>query len=126
VGTAVPSTASSSPTTAAPRDQSVAIRAALNRYEAAYNRLDATAVQSVWPSLDRNALSRAFDGLASQKVSLGNCSVNVRDSAARAYCAGTTAWTPKVGGGARTASRKWTFDLSEADGTWRIVRVEAR
>ncbi len=126
VGSAVPSTASSSPTTVAPRDQSVAIRAALNRYEAAYNRLDATAVQSVWPSLDRNALSRAFDGLASQKVSLGNCSVNVRDSAARAYCAGTTAWTPKVGGGARTASRKWTFDLSEADGTWRIVRVEAR
>jgi hypothetical protein len=108
------------------RDQSAAVRAALTRYETAYSKLDVGAVQSVWPSLDQHALSRAFDGLASQRVSLGNCSVNVNGSAARADCSGTAAWTPKIGGGERTASRKWTFDLRESDGAWRIVRVQAR
>jgi len=108
------------------RDQSAAVRAALTRYETAYSKLDVSAVQSVWPSLDQHALSRAFDGLASQRVSLGNCSVNVNGRAARADCSGTAAWTPKIGGGERTASRKWTFDLSESDGAWRIVRVQAR
>ena len=124
-----PSPASASPAStasAAVRDQSAAVRSALNRYEAAYSRLDVGAVQSVWPSLDQHALSRAFDGLASQKVSLGNCSVNVTGSAARADCSGTAAWTPKVGGGERSASRKWTFDLTESGGAWKIVRVQAR
>jgi len=108
------------------RDQSAGVRAALTRYETGYSRLDVAAVQSVWPSLDRHALSRAFDGLASQRVSLGSCSVNVNGDAARADCSGTAAWTPKIGGGERTASRKWTFDLSESNGDWRIVRVQAR
>lgn len=108
------------------RDQSAAVRAALTRYEAGYSRLDVAAVHSVWPSLDQHALSRAFDGLESQRVSLGSCSVNVNGNAARADCSGTAAWTPKIGGGERTASRKWTFDLSESDGAWRIVRVQAR
>jgi hypothetical protein len=108
------------------RDQSAAVRAALTRYETAYSKLDVSAVQSVWPSLDQHALSRAFDGLTSQRVSLGTCSVNVKGRAARADCSGTAAWTPKIGGGERTASRKWTFDLSESDGAWRIVRVQAR
>lgn len=125
-------TPASSPATASPAasaavsDQSTAIRAALNRYEAAYNRLDVGAVHSVWPSLDQHALSRAFDGLASQKVSLGTCSVSVNGSAARADCSGTAAWRPKVGGSDRRASRTWTFDLTESGGAWNIVRVEAR
>jgi len=102
------------------------VRATLNRYEAAFTRLDVAAVHSVWPSLDERALTRAFDGLASQRVSLGSCSVNVNGTAARADCSGTAAWTPKVGGGEHMTSRKWTFDLTESDGAWRIVRVQAR
>jgi hypothetical protein len=124
-----PSSAPSSPSSSgsyAVRDQSAAVRAALNRYEAAYSRLDVAAVQSVWPSLDERALARAFDGLASQRVSLGSCSVNVNGIAARADCSGTAAWTPKVGGGEHITPRKWTFDLTESDGAWRIVRVQAR
>ena len=80
----------------------------------------------MWPSLDERALARAFDGLASQRVSLGSCSVNVNGIAARADCSGTAAWTPKVGGGEHITPRKWTFDLTESDGAWRIVRVQAR
>lgn len=124
-----PPTAPSSPSpslTYAARDQSAAVRATLNRYESAYSRLDVAAVQSVWPSLDQRALARAFDGLSSQRVSLGTCSVNVNGSAARADCSGSAAWIPKIGGGEHITSRKWTFDLTESDGAWRIVRVQAR
>jgi len=118
--------ASSSSLTFGVRDQSAGVRAALSRYETAYSKLDVEAVHSVWPSLDERALMRAFEGLSSQRVSLGSCTVDVNGNAARADCAGTAAWTPKVGGGERTTSRKWTFDLTESDGTWRIVRVQAR
>lgn len=121
-----PPSAASPSLTFGVRDQSAGVRATLNRYETAYSKLDVEAVHSVWPSLDQHALARAFDGLTSQRVSLGSCTVNVNGNAARADCAGTAAWTPKVGGGERITSRKWTFDLTESDGTWRIVRVQAR
>ncbi len=117
-----PAPVPSSPT----QDQGAAIRAALGRYEAAYNRLDVDGVSSVWPSLDRRALSRAFDGLTSQRVSLRTCKVDVNGTTAHANCLGSASWTPKVGGGQRTAARTWTFDLSESDGAWRINRVQAR
>jgi len=108
------------------RDERLAIRTALNRYEAAYNRLDVEAVHSVWPTLDQRALARAFDSLTAQRVSLQNCSVDVDGSTARANCSGNAAWTPKIGGGERSAARKWMFDLNESDGAWRIVHVQAR
>ncbi len=121
-----PPSASSSSLTFGVRDQAAGVRTALSRYETAYSKLDVEAVRSVWPSLDQRALTRAFEGLSSQRVSLGSCTVDVNGNAARADCAGTAAWTPKVGGGERTTSRKWTFDLTESDGTWRIVRAQAR
>jgi hypothetical protein len=109
------------------RDDRVAIRAALSRYEAAYNRLDVNAVRSVWPTLDQRALARAFDGLNAQRVSLQACNVDVTGNTARANCSGNASWTPKVGGGGeRSAARKWTFDLSDSDEGWRIVHVQAR
>jgi hypothetical protein len=80
----------------------------------------------VWPALDERALARAFGSLASQRVSLENCKVDVDGGSARANCSGTAAWTPKVGGGLRTAARTWVFDLSQSDGGWHIVRVQAR
>ena len=108
------------------RDDRVAVRAALNRYESAYNRLDVDAVRSIWPSLDQRALARAFDNLTSQRVALQNCNVDVSGASARASCSGNASWTPKVGGGERSASRSWTFDLRESNGAWRIVHVQAR
>jgi len=104
----------------------VAIRTALSRYESAYNRLDVEAVRTIWPSLDERALSRAFDSLTAQRVSLQNCNFDVKGNSARASCSGNASWTPKVGGGERSAARNWTFDLSESNGAWRITRVMAR
>lgn len=108
------------------RDDRLAIRSALSRYESAYNRLDVDAVRSIWPSLDQRALARAFDNLTAQRVALQDCNVDVSGSTARANCSGNASWTPKVGGGERSASRKWTFDLSESNGAWRITHVQAR
>lgn len=110
----------------AARDERVAVRAALSQYESAYNRLDIEAVRSVWPTLDQRALSRAFDSLTAQRLSLRTCNVDVSGSTARANCAGSASWTPKVGGGQRTSALRWTFDLSQADGAWRIEHVQAR
>lgn len=118
--------APASNTTSPIRDDRAAVRQALGKYEAAYNRLDVSAVRTVWPTLDQRALARAFDSLAAQRVSLQNCDVDVSGSTARANCSGRASWTPKIGGGEQTASRKWTFDLSELDGGWRITHVQAR
>jgi hypothetical protein len=107
-------------------DESTFVREVLEQYEEAYSSLDARAASAVWPGVDSGALSRAFDGLASQRVSLGSCDVTVNGPAARATCAGTATWEPKVGGGVRTEPRRWNFDLRKAGDAWRIERAIAR
>jgi len=107
-----------------PRDESV-VRAVLQRYEVAYSRLDATAASAVWPGVNKGALARAFDGLASQHVTLGSCDVAVNGPAARATCSGSATWEPKVGGGVRTEARQWNFELRKNDGAWQIERAIA-
>jgi hypothetical protein len=107
---------------ASPRVEETAIRDVLARYAAAYSNLDAAAAQGVWPAVNRSSLARAFDGLASQHVSLEDCHVDVSGSFASAACTGTTTWTPKVGGGeARTDDLTWTFRLSKTTADWYIV-----
>jgi hypothetical protein len=107
-------------------DERAAVRATLGRYEAAYSALDTTAASAVWPTVDRRALERAFDSLASQRVTLNICEVGVDGQRARANCSGRATWTPKVGGGTQTQARQWTFDLRRADGGWQIVKVDSR
>lgn len=106
--------------------QEPAVRAVLARFEAAYSSLSAGAAQEVWPSVDAAALARAFDDLESQRVSLGNCAVTMAAATAQASCTGSTTWTPRVGGGSRTQTRRWQFELALANGAWRIVRAQAR
>jgi hypothetical protein len=105
------------------RDESADVREILERYESAYSALDAGAAHEVWPFVNQHALARAFAGLASQHVSLGRCDVNVTGPSARATCSGTATWAPKVGGGTRTESRRWTFELQKQDTSWRIRRA---
>ena len=102
------------------------IRVVLSSYQTAYNRLDAQAAADVWPSVDRRALQRAFDGLASQTVDLGRCDIRVEPGSAEADCVGTARWTPRVGGGAQSASRRWRFDLRRGQGDWIIVSANVR
>lgn len=120
---AAPSAASTPPE---PVSQEPAVRNVLSRFESAYSSLSASAAHQVWPSVDVRSLRRAFDGLESQQVSLGTCSISVAASTARAECSGSATWTPKIGGGRRTEARRWEFDLTRAEGAWRIVRARAR
>jgi hypothetical protein len=111
---------------ASPASDERAIRASLTRYEAAYNRLDAAAAGSVWPSVDRRALARAFEGLVSQTVSLGDCVIAVTGPTARVECLGRARWTPRVGGGPQSAPRRWRFALRNERGDWLITDAEVR
>jgi hypothetical protein len=123
------SAADTVPEPAEPAVTQAAVRTALNRYAAAYSDLDADAARRVWPGVNRDALARAFDTLASQRVSLGDCSIDVTGPRASARCAGSTTWRPKVGNAsARTDARTWTFELSKAGDDWTIVsaRVQNR
>jgi hypothetical protein len=102
------------------------VRAALERYEAAYSALNVAAASAVYPTVNRRDLARAFDGLSAQRVTLEDCSVMLSaSSTARAECGGTARWTPKVGSsGSKT--RRWQFDLRKADAEWVIVRADVR
>jgi hypothetical protein len=103
------------------------VRTALDRYAAAYSALDADAAERVWPGVNRAALTRAFDGLLSQRISLGDCRIDVGGATARASCAGSATWTPKIGGGApHTEARLWMFDLARAGADWQIVNARVQ
>jgi hypothetical protein len=119
------------PTAPAPAEsaQEPAVRSVLNRYASAYSALDADAAQRVWPGVNRTALSRAFDGLASQQISLSDCRIDVAGTSARATCSGTATWAPKIGGGgSQSEARSWSFELARAGSGWEIVsaRVQNR
>lgn len=118
--------APSAPEPAAIANETARVRSVLSRYEAAYSALDAQAASSLLPHIDAAALGRAFDSLASQQVSLGDCRVTVTGASARATCAGRTTWVPKVGGGQHTEPRRWTFELRQAGDDWRIVQAVVR
>ncbi|MEO6238991.1 MAG: hypothetical protein ABIQ52_18500 [Vicinamibacterales bacterium] len=115
-----------SSTPAEPSDEPL-VRSALDRYAQAYSALDADAAQRVWPRVDRTALSRAFETLASQQVSLGDCAVDVTGATARATCSGSATWAPRVGSGsARTDARRWSFDLAKSGEGWQIVNARVQ
>jgi hypothetical protein len=122
--TAAPKTDMSPP---ADTSQEALVRRALNRYAAAYSDLDADAAQRAWPGVNRAALSRAFDALTSQRVSLGECRIQIAAATAQARCAGSATWSPKIGSrGSRTEKRNWTFDLARAGSAWQIVNARVQ
>jgi hypothetical protein len=126
--TVAPRTAASSeaPVPAPAIDPERLVRATLRRYETAYSELNAAAASTVWPSVDRRALARAFDALAAQNVWLGACDVRVSGATAQAQCKGTATWTPKVGSGTQTTSRTWRFNLTNEGDTWVIVQANVK
>jgi hypothetical protein len=99
----------------------------LQRYARAYGNLDVPATIDVWPSVDRRALARAFDGLASQSVSFDDCDIHVEGTRANASCRGSASYVGKVGRTApRTEPRLWRFELRRDGEAWKIAHAEAR
>jgi len=116
-----------SPSASIQPPQEMLVRSALARYAKAYSELDVDAAERVWPSVNRSALERAFSSLDSQRVSLGDCRIQIDVATAHASCSGTATWRPKVGGRARTDERHWDFDLVEkAASGWQITSARVQ
>lgn len=109
------------------RSEQSEIQRALGQYRNAYERLDAGAARSVWPSVDVQALGRAFSGLTSQQLAFDSCLFDIAGDNATAHCTGSATYTPKVGGrGPRSELRQWTFQLRKAPDGWKIQSAQIR
>jgi hypothetical protein len=102
-----------------------AIRQTLGRYVQAYDRLDAKAAASIWPSVDQQALARSFSALRLQKVGLDRCEVTPSDaSTATALCIGSVQYVRNTGSPApQVEKRRWEFRLKKQDAIWQIANV---
>ncbi len=104
-----------------------AVRSILERYRGAYDRLDAYAAKTVWPSLDEDRLARAFSDLDSQTMVFDACRIDVGSTRGVASCSGRMTYVARVGSrSARTQARTWTFQLQKHDAGWTIDSVRAR
>lgn len=127
----------SQPAAAAPDEANAADAAAaraparvqdvIDRYQEALSRLDANAAKVVWPSVDVQALERAFGSLETQRVELRDCRITVDEARARASCGGTLRYVPRVGRKSeRVEQRQFEFELRRVDDIWSIDQVESR
>jgi hypothetical protein len=125
------SAASSAPADVAPAspvvDDAAQVRAVLQKYQAAYDRLDASLVHEVWPGVNEAALARAFDGLQSQALTFRTCDVQLRGPAATVLCTGSARYVPKIGSREpHVEPLAWTFTLRKrANDNWLIESARA-
>ena len=109
------------------RTEESEIQRALGLYRTAYQRLDAEAARTVWPSVDVRALARAFDTLNSQELVFEACVFEITGEVATARCRGTATYTPKVGSRKpRLEPRQWTFHLRKMSQSWKIQSAQAK
>jgi hypothetical protein len=107
-------------------DESAQVRAVLQKYQAAYERLDAGMVHAVWPGVNEAALSRAFDGLESQALDFKACYIQLRGATADVLCTGSTRYVPKVGSREpRVEQLAWNFKLRKSANDWEIETARA-
>lgn len=123
-GTAVSAPSLSAAAALSASNENAAIRRALHTYEQAYERLDAYGAAEVWPSLDVQALKRAFNGLKEQELQFDRCQFDVGSAAATAVCAGSSRIVRRVGNATPLVeSRQWTFHLKRIGDDWKIESV---
>jgi hypothetical protein len=102
------------------------IESTLTRFRVAYSKLDARAAREVWPSVDVEALDRAFRGLKSQELRFDQCELTVDGARARAACRGRAVYVPRVGNQSpKAAQREWTFELRKSDQRWTIASARS-
>ena len=97
---------------------------ALRKYETAFSRMDAGATSAVWPSANRDELTRTFTAVREQRLWLHGCTVSGTGPTAAGTCRGTLRYRPRVGDhSTRLRHGTWRFALEQADDTWLISRV---
>jgi tetratricopeptide (TPR) repeat protein len=102
------------------------VEEALQRYRRAYGRLNVQSAEAVYPTVNRVALARAFEGLESQALTFDSCEIELRGVLARAICHGTAHYVPKVGSRyPRTEPLVWSFELRKSDTDWTIYYAKA-
>ena len=107
-------------------DDEALVKQVLQRYRTAYEGLDARSARAVWPAVNEDALSRAFNALQSQTLTFEACDVRLRGDAAAATCRGSARYVPKVGSHEpRTEPRTWTFALRKNGPDWKIESARA-
>jgi hypothetical protein len=123
---AVAPAVNTAPVAAIEQDDARLVRDVLQRYRAAYDRLDAAQARAVWPSVNQSALARAFEGLESQSLTFDACDVRLRGVTATAVCRGTTRYVPKVGSHEpRVEPLVWNFTLHKTASIWEIQTARA-
>ena len=124
---ATPTPAAAAPIVAAVVvDDAAQVRAVLQKYQNAYERLDAGMVHAVWPGVNEAALSRAFDGLESQALDFKACYIQLRGATADVLCTGSTRYVPKVGSREpRVDPLAWNFTLRKKATDWEIETARA-
>jgi hypothetical protein len=107
--------------------ESTALEQVLDRYEQAYDQLDARAAAAIWPSVDSRALARAFARLRLQDLEFGECTFAVSEHDATAHCTGVLHYARRIGDTApRTERHMWTINFARAGEVWRIVNITAQ
>ena len=102
------------------------IESTLTRFRTAYSKLDARAAREVWPTVDVEALDRAFRGLKSQDLRFDRCDLTVDGSRARAACRGSSVYVPRIGNQSpKATAREWTFELKKANERWTIASARS-
>jgi hypothetical protein len=102
------------------------VRRAILSYETAYEDLNVEAAVEVWPTVDRDRLSRAFARLKSQGLEFQSCAITVENASATAYCRGTLEYVRKVGNPTPLlAEQQWMFKMRRAGTGWKIDEVSA-
>jgi hypothetical protein len=110
----------------APVSAEEGIRQALYSYRNAYESLNASAAASVWPSVDRRALTRAFAALKSQGLEFTRCAVTMGDVLATVSCRGTLQVVPRSGNPSPvTADQEWVFKMRRVGVDWKIDDVSS-
>jgi hypothetical protein len=100
------------------------IREALRQYSSALENLDADAVKKIQPSIQVEALRKAFKEMKSLKVAIEDVRVLASDDAgARVSCRVTQTLTPKAGSKQTTAVTR-VLRLRRQVGAWTIELFE--
>ena len=111
----------------APTANNVVVQAVLARYANAYERLDASAVKDIWPTVDERALARAFSDLDAQSIVFDACDLTIAGTRATASCRGTARYATGVGKRNNVMqTRQWTFLLERSPERWEIQQVQVR
>jgi hypothetical protein len=115
------------PTMSPEAADTAAIQGVLARYRRTFDSLSVDDVAAFWPSVNVRSLGRAFDQLASQRLTFEGCTIDLRGVQADATCRGRVQFVPKVGSKTpRVENRQWTFLLLRSGAGWTITRVDVR